>query len=112
MPEPHLGREFSDVLVESIDEALTSILSRAVVDALYNYLQRIHSISKDEAPSRIDILSTALEKLFGASGQTLTKAIPRKFYIELGLEFTGDSNRTLLDYVNEAKTKLQNSSSK
>jgi hypothetical protein len=111
--QSQLGREFNDVLVESIDETITDLLSRTVIDALYAHLQTIYSISRDEVPYRLDTLFTTLEKIFGVrSSQTITKAIARKFYLKLGLEFIGNPSRTLLEYVDEAKMKLQNSSSK
>jgi len=110
--QPQLGKEFNDALVESIDETITALLSRTVVDALYAHLQAIYSVSRDEVPYRLDTLLTTLEKIFGTSSQTITKAIARKFYLNLGLEFTGNPRRTLLEYVDEAKIKLQNSSSK
>jgi hypothetical protein len=98
-------------LVESIDETITELLSRAVVDALYAHLQTFHSISKDEVPYRLDTLFTILEKLFGVpSSQTITKMVARRFYFKLGLEFTANPRRTLLEYVDEAKMRLQNSS--
>jgi hypothetical protein len=112
LQQPQLGREFNDVLVESIDEAITDLLSRPVVDALYAHLQTNYSISRDEVPCRLDTLITTLEKTFGSSARIITKAIARKFYLKLGLEFTGDPSRTLLEYIDEAKMKLQNSSSK
>ena len=84
-----------------------------MLDALYAHLQTNHFISKDEIPYRLDILFTTLEKIFGVpSSATITKAIARKFYLKLGLEFTGNPSRTLLEYVDEAKMKLQNPSSK
>jgi hypothetical protein len=98
---------FNDTLVESIDETITDLLSRAVVDALYAHLQTFHSISRDELPDRLDTLLAALERIFGVRGsQTITKAIARKFYIKLGLEFSDNPNHTLLEYVEEAKMKL------
>jgi hypothetical protein len=109
--QPQLGIEFNDALLESIDETITELLSRTVVDALYAHLQTFHSISRDELPHRLDTLLTALEKIFGVRGlQTITKAIAKRFYLKLGLEFTANPNRTLIEYVDEAKVKLQNSS--
>lgn len=112
MRQPQLGREFNDVLVESIDKTITTLLSRTVVDALYAHLQNNHSISRDEIPYRLDTLFTTLEKIFGASAHTITKVIARTFYLKLGLEFTDNPSRTLLEYVDEAKMKLQDPSSK
>jgi len=102
---------FHVLLLESIDETITALLSRSVVDALYVNLQKFHSISRNEVPYRLDTLLTILEKIFGASSQTITRAIARKFYLKLGLEFTCNPSRTLLEYVDEAKMKLQKSSS-
>ena len=110
LQQSQLGREFNDALVDSIDESITDLLGRAVVDALYAHLQTSHAIARDEVPYRLDTLFTALEKIFGVrSSQTITKAIARRFYLKLGLEFTGNPSRTLVEYVEEAKMKLQNS---
>jgi hypothetical protein len=98
-------------LVESIDETITALLSQAVVSALYAHLHKTHSITRDKIPYRLDALVATLEKIFGvSSSQTITKAIARKFYLKLGLEFTGNPSRTLIEYVDEAKMNLQKSS--
>jgi len=108
LQQPQLSREFNEVLVESIDETITALLSRAVVEALYVHLQTFYSVSRDEAPYRLETLFASLEKVFGVrSSQTITKAIAKQFYIKLGLEFRSNPNRTLLEYVDEAKMKLQ-----
>ena len=108
MQQPQLSREFNEVLVESIDETITALLSRAVVEALYVHLQTFYSVSRDEVPYRLETLFASLEKVFGVrSSQIITKAIAKQFYIKLGLEFTSNPNRTLLEYVDEAKRKLQ-----
>ncbi len=100
-------------MVESIDETITELLSRGVVEALYAHLQTFHFISRDELPYRLDTLFTSLEKVFGVRGsQTITKTIAKKFYFKLGLEFTDNPRHSLLEYVEEAKTKLQISQSK
>ncbi len=100
-------------MVESIDETITELLSRGVVEALYTHLETFHFISRNELPNRLDALFSTLEKIFGACGsQTITKAIAKKFYLKLGLEFTDNPTHTLIEYVDEAKMKLQVSQSK
>jgi hypothetical protein len=106
-------REFNDILIDSIDESITALLSREVVDALYAHLQSVHSISKDEIPCKLDTLMSALERTFGLHGsQTIGKAIARRFYSKLKLGFTDSPSRTLLEYVEEAKAQVQSSASK
>ena len=111
--QPQLGMEINETLVESIDETIAELLSRTVVDALYTHLQTYHSISRKELPHRLDALVTILEKIFGVrSSQTITKTIARKFCLKLGLEFTPNPTRSLLEYVDEVRMKMENSSSK
>lgn len=80
-----------------------------MVDALYTHLQTFHSVSRDQVPYRLDTLLTTLEKTFGVpSSLVISKSIARKFYFKLGLEFTADPHRTLLEYVDEAKIEAAN----
>lgn len=102
------AREFNDALVESIDETITTLLSRGVADALHVHLQATHTISKDEVPYRLDTLFSVLEKTFGLpSSKIITKAIVRKLYAKLALPFSDYPGGTLLEYVEEAKIKLR-----
>jgi hypothetical protein len=101
------SREFNDILVESIDETITALPSREMVDALNVHLERVHSISKDEIPYRLESLFSTLKKTFGASSsRTICRAIARKFYTKLGLTFLDNPCLTLLEYLKEAKIKL------
>ncbi|HXZ98221.1 MAG TPA: hypothetical protein VED24_02515, partial [Candidatus Acidoferrum sp.] len=98
-----------DVLLESIEETLTGLLSSEVVNALYLHLQTAHSISRDELPYRLETLCTTLDKIFGHSHKVICKAIARKFYSKLGLPYFDNPTRTLIEYVEEAKMKLRES---
>jgi hypothetical protein len=103
-----LDKEFNILLLESIDETVTALLSRDVVNSLYVHLKTVRSISRNEAPYRLDIVASTLEAIFGLKGsQTICKAIARKFYARLNLEFPALPGRTLLEYVEGAKIKVR-----
>jgi len=105
--QPEVEKEFNSVLVETIDETITTLLSRGVADALYAHLQFTYSISKCEIPFRLDTLLSTLEKTFGFnSSRTISKAIARRLYARLGLAFSNNHDRTILEYVDEAKNKV------
>jgi hypothetical protein len=102
-----LNRKLRDLLLESIDETLTDLLSARVVDALYLHLQTTHSITRDEVPYRLETLSSTLDNVFGRSHKIICRAIAKKLYAKLGLTFLDNPvERTLIQYVEEAKTKL------
>jgi len=105
--EENLGR-LNALLVESINETITSLLSREVADALYLHLQKVHSISKDEVPNKLEILCSTLEMTLGVpSSRTVCKAIAGTLFAKLGLTFTSNPRLTLLEYVEEAKMKVR-----
>jgi len=102
------SQEFNDILLQSIDDTLTALLSRSVTDALYTHLQTTHAISRAEVPYKLDTLSHVLEQTFGApSSRTISRAIARKFYTALQLKLPDNSSRSLVEYVDGAKTSLQ-----
>lgn len=100
--------DFNERLVESIDETITALLSKGVLDSLYLHLERCFAITKDELPYRLETFFSILEKTFGSSEKTIGKAIAKRFYFKLRLEFDEKANHNLREYVEEAKRKLQN----
>jgi hypothetical protein len=99
-----LKDKVSDAFLESVDETITALLSREVVEALYLHLQTVHSIPRDEVSYKIEALCSTLNKIFGTSGtETICKAIARRLFVKLELTFPNSSPRTLPEYVEEAK---------
>ena len=56
--------EFSQILIESIDEAFLTLGENAK-SSMYFYLETKFAISKQDIPKRIDDFSDALEQIFG-----------------------------------------------
>jgi len=100
------SERFDVLLGQSIDEAVTSLLSADVVDALYLNLERFHSIPRNEVPRQLKTLSITLEKTFGeSSSKTIGKAIAKSFYAKMEIDFPKRMNPdwTLLDFIDRAK---------
>lgn len=113
MPPMKESIEHLDVLLgESIDETITTLLSREVADALYLHLNKAYNITKDEVPRKLEILRSTLEDTFGVpSSRTISKVIARRLFVKLGFSFMTNPNRTLIEYVEEAKIKLRDKGS-
>jgi hypothetical protein len=99
--------DFNERLVESIDDTITALLSKGVLDSLHLHLERYFSITKNEVPYCPETFLFILQKTFGPSDETNGKAIAKRFYFKLGLEFDEKTKHNLLEYVEEAKRKLQ-----
>jgi hypothetical protein len=98
------GEDFNAILIESIHDTIANLLNLKVAKALFEHLEKVYSIKKDEVPSQLDTLLLALKTPFGSrSAQVMGRAIAKRFYSRLGLEFLDDPQRTLAGYVESAK---------
>jgi hypothetical protein len=105
LQQAELEDKVCEVFLESIDETITVLLSREVVNALYLHLQRAHSIPRNEIPYKIETLCSTLNKVFGTSGTAaISKAVARKLFIKLGLTFSDNPPLTLSEYLEVAKS--------
>ena len=101
-------QDFNVILIESIHETIAQLLSPKVAEMIFEHLEKFHSVRKNEVSSHLDMLLLGLETNFGSrSSQVIGKAIARRFYSRLGLEFSDDPQRTLIGYVENAKLTQQ-----
>jgi hypothetical protein len=66
----NLEKKFSDILLESIDEALLTMGEKAK-SSIYFYLETKFAIPKKEIPNRISDFSDALEQIFGLGARQI-----------------------------------------
>jgi len=97
--------EFSTALVESMDDAIRSLLSQDVVDAFHSSLLEKQSIATQDIPKHLPVISNALKRYFGPSSEMIENATAQRLYSKYGLEFHKDSSQ-LLDYVEKARSEL------
>jgi hypothetical protein len=71
-------------------------------EAVLEHLEKYYSIPRREIPSHIIELSAAAEEIFGKTFRTIERAIAKRFYRKLGLEFSERTDFQLRDYVNIA----------
>ena len=102
-----IGREdqdFNSVLIQSIHETVAQLLSPKVAESLFEHLEKFYSVKEDEIPFRLDKLLLALETNFGLrTSRVIGKAIAKRLYTRLGLEFTEDVQIGLQGYVEKVK---------
>lgn len=99
--------DFDAVLIESVDEAIRSLFSQQVVDALHSNLKDRRTISWDQIPNQLPTLCLVLEKYFGLGAHTVEVTIARELYSRFNLGFQSNEGYGLTDYVKDARQKLQ-----
>ena len=101
------GDDFDAGLLESMDNAIRSLLSQEVVDAFHSNLLAKRSIKLEEIPRQLPTVSVVLRKYFGPSAETIERAIAQKLYSKYGLELEKNEKYQLTDYVKNARSKLK-----
>lgn len=91
-------QDFSKLLHDSIIQAFAEILGESNSKVFLEYFAAHHSIQTKNIESQIAEFSYALSSL-GTGGQVLARAIAKKFFAKLGLEYEEDLTMTLYPYV-------------
>jgi len=98
--------EFNAAILESMDDAIKSILSQDVADAFRANLKSKRAIDANEIPDNLPTISIVLRKYFGPSARTIENAIVQRLYSKYGIEFERNPDYQLSDYVKIARSKL------
>ncbi|MEM3731711.1 MAG: hypothetical protein QW667_07275 [Candidatus Bathyarchaeia archaeon] len=98
------GKTFEKLLVEAIDEALSS-LGESAKHAIYFHLQDKFGITKDEIPNRLEEFTEGLEKIFGMGARFIEILIMKGLYNKVGKPLQWDESKELVftEYVAVAK---------
>jgi hypothetical protein len=97
-------RDFDKLLLEAVDEGLSS-LGQSAKQAIYFHLEEDFNIDKQEIPSRINDFASAIEKIFGLGANVIEILIMRRLHEKVGLHIKlhRSEDLTFTQYVAEAK---------
>lgn len=97
-------KDFDSILMESIDEALTS-LGESAKQSIYYHLEDKFKISKKEIPRRIEDFANGIEKIFGLGAHFIEILIMKKLYEKIGrsLEWNEGKELIFVNYVEAAR---------
>jgi len=96
-------RDFEKLLLEAVDEQLTS-LGESSKQALYFHLEKGFNIKKQEIPQKTEAFVDAMEKIFGQGADYLEILIMKRLHSKIGLEVKlSTPSLTFAEYVEAAK---------
>ena len=96
--------QFNEILVKSIDRAITELLGEKVLATLYQHFAEHYDITREEIPYRLDTLYTALDQTFGfKAARTLEHHIAKRLSNEISIPLPESSDYTLQTYLQKAK---------
>ncbi len=100
---------FDQLLLNSIDEALTSLFNRSAIRSIYFYVEKICHLSLDEIPKKPDVFSGSLHQLLGAGALVIEEGVLKTLYSKLKLQLAEEESYTFADYIDELRKKYASS---
>lgn len=114
MAKTKMETKFATILLDSIDEALSS-LGQNVKVSVYFHLESKFSVPRQDIPDRIEDFSNALEQIFGQASRQLEILIIKHLHqkINLNYKWAGPNwlvpNLTFEKYVKLARLSVEGS---
>jgi len=101
-------RTFDDVLLNAIDESLTS-LGESVKHSTYFHIEKKFSIPRKEIPRNLARFQEGLEKIFGTGARFIEILIMKKLHEKVDARFMWNESEEfgLVQYASEAKRVFQ-----
>jgi hypothetical protein len=105
-PTPKSRIDFSQILLESVNESISIALGRPITPELEYTLQAYIGLSVDEMQDNVDLLFSSLRDSFGIHGGDIRKMVVRRMYEKAGIPFYDVAGTHMIQYVHELKRML------
>ncbi|MGA3405604.1 MAG: hypothetical protein ABSD49_07735 [Candidatus Bathyarchaeia archaeon] len=103
---PKSRTNFTQILLESVNESISVALGRPITPELNHHLQAYIGLSVDEMQDNVDLLFSSLRDSFGIHGDDIRKMVVRRMYQKAGIPFYEVAGTHMIQYVHELKRKL------
>ncbi len=94
------------MVVESVEETIAGILGKSVAEAFAYHFHSSVELTREEIPSHLKELSSALTWSFGVSGAVLERAIVRRLYAKLGVSLVQKPKCSFVECIEEAEKRF------
>jgi hypothetical protein len=106
-PQDKASENFKKELLKAINETIFSLLGQGALHSVDSYLKEHYSISPSEWADHLDLLLEMLGFCLGpAAEKTVGRAIAKRLYWKLNIQFTNTPSYTLFDYIDKAKLRI------
>jgi hypothetical protein len=98
---------FDEIVLDTINNTFADLLGAGCRDLIITHFLKRFSIPKELLPTHLNTFSQELRNVFGQKETaTITKAIAKRLYSELHIDFVDHEDFYLERYVNEAKVAI------
>ena len=97
----------NDLLLDSIDEALSNLFGTRGRDLVYDHLARKYSLGREDLPTHLTEFFAVLRKVFSPTGtRTIGRTIIRRLHDKLEWEFVAVADFDFNDYLKAVNARI------
>jgi len=96
----------NDLILDSIDEALSGLLGVRGRDLIYDHIARNYSFGREDIPVHLEEFLKLLEGTFSEASRTIGRTIIRRLYDKLDWNFVVVSGFQFEDYIADARARI------
>jgi hypothetical protein len=100
------AKSLDDLLLQCIDEVLCDLLGTRAREAVYDHLERNHSLSRNDIPRHMNKFLELLEETFGKGSKTIGKSIIRRLYEKLEWSFYDNPGYEFMDHLDAIRARI------
>jgi hypothetical protein len=99
------AKSLDDLLLQCVDEVLADLLGRRTREAVYDCLERNHSLARSDIPNNLNTFFELLEETFGKGSSTIGKSIIKRLYAKLEWTFADVPGFQFTDYMERVRAR-------
>jgi hypothetical protein len=100
------AESLGDLLIQSIDEALTDLLGKRTREAVYDHLERNYALGRTDIPDHLNKFFELMEETFGKGSKTIGKSIIKKMFSKLEWNFVEIPGYEFMDYLEAIRKRI------
>lgn len=106
LEEKETTGRLDDLLLDAVDKTMKQVFKEVGAEAIYNYLENVCHLRREEIAKKPEVFSAGLERLLGSGASLIESLILKDLYRKLGLEIEEKKGYEFLDWIKELVEKI------
>lgn len=91
------NEEYESIITEAVDKTLNQVLGSTAANVIYFYLEKDHSIKKNEIPEKLESFCEAIQEYLSTGASMVEEQILRNINLDARLDEEEDSPTMFAD---------------
>lgn len=96
---------FNELFLKTLDEVLTDVFNEKSVDDIFNTMESVYQLKKEDIPDNAHLLSKTLERIIGTGHIIIEDLVVENLHFKKGLDYENKKGYSFKNYIEELKNR-------